>query len=159
MKRLLPYLLIACALAFAVPVGGAAAGTPGTSPARERGATILVAEPPLFLDLAVYGLRVAVGIPYDMFLIDGRYYVLHHKVWHSAPAYDGPWRPVVDERLPAALLRHAHSDLVRARDHEYERYRLAGDGYSGFVFRPERRVNDDLRHHPAPVQGGGDIGG
>ena len=99
---------------------------------------VIVSEPPLFLTPSSLGFAVAVGVPYDMFYIDGRYYLHQSNVWYAGHRYDGPWTVVVRDRLPPGLRKHKHEKIILVRDEEYHHYRKNRDRYRGKTYRPER---------------------
>ena len=68
-------------------------------------APIIVEEPPLFLVPPTLGFQVAVGVPYDMFLISGRYYLCRDNTWDVAPGYGGPCGVIQHNRLPTGLAK------------------------------------------------------
>lgn len=141
MKKVLPVFFAAALLgtspALASDVGidlNIHLGSPPAVP-------IIVEEPPLFLVPASLGFQVAVGVPYDMFLIDSRYYLCKGKVWYVAPGYDGPWTAIRHDRLPPGLAKRRHADLIALRDEEYRHYRQEGERYRGKVYHPGRGGN------------------
>lgn len=139
MTRMLFGVLVWCLFAPAALAADVGVGI-NINLGNVRVAPIVVDEPPLFLTLSPFaGLRVAVGIPYDMFFVEGRYYVFRDNIWHVGPGYNGPWKIIQHNHLPPGLIKHRHGDLIRERDREYERYRHDGDGYRGEKYRPEKR--------------------
>src|SRR5689334_16859550 len=64
---------------------------------------VVVYSPPTMLLLPEPQMYVAVGVPYDIYFVSGRYYYLHQGHWFWGPAYGGPWTYVAVERLPPAL--------------------------------------------------------
>ncbi len=105
-------------------------------------APIIVEEPPLFLVPPALGIHVAVGVPYEMFYVGGRYYYAKGETWYVSPAYGGPWAVIVHDRLPPGLRKHKVRELVALRDDEYRRYRREGQHYHGKSYRPERGDHD-----------------
>jgi hypothetical protein len=110
-------------------------------------APIIVEEPPLFLVPPALGIHVAVGVPYEMFYVGGRYYCVKGGSWYVAPAYGGPWAVVVHDRLPPGLRKHKIKELVALRDDEYRRYRREREHYHGKSYRPERDDHDHKEKH------------
>ena len=82
-------------------------------------APIIVDEAPLFLVPAALGFQVAVGVPYDMFHIDGRFYLCREKAWYVAAYYGGPWTAVSRDRLPPGLAKRRYAEIIALRDEEY----------------------------------------
>jgi len=99
---------------------------------------IVIQEPPLFLAPSTLGFHVAVGVPYDMVYIDGRYYAYQGGGWFMAPSYNGPWRGVGPKHLPPGLAKRRHTEIVRMREAEYARYRKDRQHYRGQSFRPDK---------------------
>jgi hypothetical protein len=77
---------------------------------------------------------VAVGVPYDIYFISGRYYYLHGNNWFWAPGYDGPWVYVVHSHLPPGLQKHKVVKLREYRDREYRVYQVQGPAFKGKHF-------------------------
>jgi hypothetical protein len=65
---------------------------------------------------AVY---VAVGIPYDIYYVGGRYYHLRGDNWYWSPRHGGPWNHVVYRSLPPGLQKYKFTRLREFRDREY----------------------------------------
>jgi hypothetical protein len=78
---------------------------------------VLMPEPQMY---------VAVGVPYDIYFVGGRYYYLHGSNWFWGPAYGGPWTYVAVERLPPGLRRYKVVQLHEFRDREYRVYKVKG---------------------------------
>lgn len=99
---------------------------------------VIIEEPPVFLYPPQLGFAVAIGIPYDMVYIEGRYYLFSGDVWHVSSHYNGPWGKVKHKHLPPGLRNHKYRDIVESRDREYHSYRLAShDGhYRGKTYKP-----------------------
>ena len=131
-------LLIALLLAQA-PFAGWAGGIKIPLPP----VPIIVPDPPLFLQPPQLGFRVAVDTPYDLFIVDNRYYVIKDRVWFVGPGYNGPWQSIGFDRLPPGLRKHQLREIRLERDHELRRYREERDYDRRRAFRPERRHHDD----------------
>ena len=95
---------------------------------------VIVQAPPQMLFLSDPGVYVAVGIPYDVFFIGGRYYYLHGKNWFWGPGYDGPWTYVEYRTLPPGLRKHKVVRLREYREQEYRVYRVQGPHFAGRHF-------------------------
>lgn len=101
-------------------------------------APIIVEEPPLFLVPPELGFEVAVGVAFDMFHIDGRFYLCREGRWYAAPYYDGPWQGVGPKHLPPGLAKKRYAEILRYREVEYSRYKKHGRHYRGQSYRPEK---------------------
>lgn len=120
-------------------------GNPAPVVIAPAGVPVVVTEPPLFLVPPALGFSVAVGVPYDMFHIEGRYYLHRDNRWYRSHRYDGPWTVVVRDRLPPGLRKHRYEKIILVRDEEYHHYRRDRDHYKGRHYRPERHERHD-RH-------------
>src|SRR5262245_28463388 len=85
-------------------------------------APVIVQAPPQMLFLQDPGVYVAVGIPYDVFFIGGRYYYLHGDHWFWGPGYAGPWTYVEYRTLPPGLRKYKVVKLREYREREYKVY-------------------------------------
>ena len=99
------------------------------------------APPPIYVHAAprmVYvpepALYVAVGIPYDLYYVGGRYYYYRGDNWYWGPGYGGPWRSVEYRSLPPGLRKYKVARLHDYRDREYRSYRVSGRDYRGRYF-------------------------
>jgi hypothetical protein len=105
-------------------------------------APVIVEAPPQMLFLPDPGVYVAVGIPYDVYFIEGRYYYYHGDHWFWGPGYRGPWTFVEYRTLPPGLRRYKVVRLREYRDHEYRVYKVKGNDFHGKYFVA---VDDDDR--------------
>lgn len=144
-------------MALAALLGGttAQAGDVGVNINLNLGAPaavpIIVHEPPLFLVPPAIGLQVAVGIPYDMVFIDGRYYASHGDAWYVGHHYNGPWTVIGHDRLPSGLRKHKLAKIREHREKEYRHYRKDKEKYRGKPYRPSR--GDDQGKHKGHKKG------
>src|ERR1700751_5267233 len=60
---------------------------------------VVVYSPPTMVLMPEPQMYVAVGVPYDIFFVSGRYYYLHGGHWFWGPGYGGPWTYVAVETL------------------------------------------------------------
>lgn len=97
---------------------------------------VVIVEPPIFLYPPGLGFYVAVGVPYDCFFLDGRYYVFKGGAWYAAQHYGGPWFLVRPDHLPPGLLKHRYPRIIELRDAEFRAYKAGGPGYKGKTFHP-----------------------
>jgi hypothetical protein len=152
MKKALPALLAAVLLA-AAPAPAVDFGLDLHLGSRAP-APIIVQEPPLFLVPPGLGFYVAVGVPYDMFYIGGRYYLCKGDAWYVAPGYGGPWAMVVHDHLPPGLRKQKFKEIVALRDAEYRSYRQKPDHYRGKAFKPGKaQQGEDGRKDSKPDMG------
>lgn len=99
---------------------------------------VVIEEPPVFIVPPRLGFYVGVDVPYDIFLISGRYYLYDHDHWYRAPHYRGPWAPVKYKHLPPGLRKHKMERIRYYRDDEYRVYRSEHDHYRGKRYKPEK---------------------
>jgi hypothetical protein len=97
-------------------------------------APVIVQAPPPMLFLPEPGVYVAVGIPYDVFFVGGRYYYFHANHWFWGPGYAGPWTYVEYRSLPPGLRKHKVVVLREYRDREYKVYTVQGSKFKGQHF-------------------------
>src|SRR5262245_60996435 len=71
---------------------------------------VVVYSPPTMVLLPEPQAYVAVGVPYDIFFIGGRYYYFHGTHWFWASGYNGPWTYVEYRALPPGLRRYKVKD-------------------------------------------------
>jgi hypothetical protein len=105
---------------------------------------VIVEAPPQMLFLPDPGVYVAVGIPYDVYFIGGRYYYVHGDHWFWGPGYRGPWTYVEYRTLPPGLRRYKVVRLREYRDHEYTVYKVKGNGKHFYAVSDD---DDDDRGH------------
>jgi len=87
---------------------------------------VVVVERPTMLYLGEPGVFVAVGVPYDIFFVSGRYYYFHGNNWFWASGYGGPWVHVVHKGLPPGLQKYKVVQLRDYREREYRVYKVQG---------------------------------
>jgi hypothetical protein len=87
---------------------------------------VVVYAPPTMVLLPEPQTYVAVGVPYDIFFISGRYYYLHGDHWFWGPGYGGPWTYVAFEGLPPGLRKYKVRQLREFREREYKVYKVKG---------------------------------
>ena len=95
---------------------------------------VVVEAPPVMIFLSEPGIYVAVGIPYSIFFLSGRYYYYHNDHWFWAPGYGEPWVHIKDKSLPPGLRKYKIQQLHAFRDREFELYKVHGDNYRGKHF-------------------------
>jgi hypothetical protein len=100
---------------------------------------VVVYAPPTMILMPEPQMYVAVGVPYDIYFVGGRYYYLHGSHWFWGPGYGGPWTYVAVERLPPGLRRYKVKQLHEYRDREYRVYRAKGPNFGGTYFVAEER--------------------
>ena len=92
---------------------------------------IVLAQPPQLIFSPAVGAYVAVGVPYNLVVIDGMYYRHEHGRWYSSATYGGAWVSVHDSRLPGAIRTHGWDRIRQNRDREYANYRRDPQHYRG----------------------------
>jgi hypothetical protein len=146
MKKLL--LLLVAVLFSSSTVFAGDAGVDFDLHVSNRGpAPIIVPTPPLFLVPPDLGFEVAVGVNFDMFHIDGRFYQCREGYWYAAPRYDGPWEGVGPKHLPPGLAKKRYTEIIRLRDVEYVRYQKEKDHYHGKSYRPAKNQHGKGNGH------------
>jgi hypothetical protein len=90
---------------------------------------VIVRSAPTMVYLAEPAAYVAVGIPYDLYFVGGRYYYFRGNNWYWAPGYGGPWNYVVYSSLPPGLRKFKTARLHEFRDREYRVYRISSRDY------------------------------
>ena len=98
-------------------------------------APVVVSAPPMFIAPPSLGVSIAVGVPYDLFMISGTYYVYRGNQWYCGFRYGGPWRTVAYRRLPYQLRRHDIEHYRHVRDREYQAYNRDREGYRGRYYQ------------------------
>lgn len=93
---------------------------------------VVVQAPPTMVLMPEPQTYVAVGVPYDIYFVSGRYYYLHGNHWFWGPAYGGPWTYVAVEKLPPGLRRYKVKQLHEFRDREYRVYRVQGPTHATY---------------------------
>ncbi|HBA89358.1 MAG TPA: hypothetical protein DCZ75_15635 [Geobacter sp.] len=77
------------------------------------------------------GFYVAVGVPYDLFFMNSRYYMVRDGRWFRSPSSRGGWAPVRYRELPPPLRRHRLERIREYRAREYDVYRHDREHYRG----------------------------
>jgi len=127
---------------------------------------VVVVERPTMLYLGEPGLFVAVGVPYDIFFLSGRYYYLHGNNWFWASGYGGPWVHVVHKGLPPGLQKYKVYQLRDFREREYRVYKVQGPKFKGKHFdadpgphASQSKGNNNDHGGPQRVSSSGNSGG
>jgi len=113
-------------------------GQPPPVVVRERPTMVYLAEP------AAY---VAVGIPFDIFFVSGRYYYLHGNDWFWGTGYNGPWVAVTYRSIPPGLQKYKIERLHEFREREYRVYKVEGPKFKGKHFEADEFRDDHDRDH------------
>lgn len=108
---------------------------------------VVIEEPPEFIAPPRLGLYAAVGVPYDMFYVSGRYFLCRDNVWYSSSHYNGPWATTQYRTLPSGLRRYPFEKIRYYRDEEYRRH-CDDDGWNR-----ERRFRPAWREYRREEQG------
>jgi hypothetical protein len=104
---------------------------------------VVVYSPPTMVLMPEPQMYVAVGVPYDIFFVSGRYYYFDDGDWFWGPGYGGPWTYVKVEKLPKALRKYRMRELREFREREYRVYQLQGPGSGRAYFIAKERYDDD----------------
>jgi hypothetical protein len=110
---------------------------------------VVVYSPPTMVLMPEPQAYVAVGVPYDIYFVSGRYYYLHGGHWFWGPGYGGPWTYVAIERIPPGLRKFKVQRLHEFRDREYHVYKTRGRNFRGTYFVAEHKG------HPGKGKGKG----
>ncbi len=152
MRRILIVISIFGAMAIATPSSYAGVdvniniGVPLPPP-------VVVQAPPEMMIIPEAGVYVAVGTPYDLFFLSGRYYYFHNGYWYWARGYGGPWVHVESRTLPPGLRRYKIERLHEFREHAWKDYRERGPAYRRKHFRAEEREIAKERHKKTRERG------
>lgn len=98
---------------------------------------IVIESPPEFLLIPTLGLHVSIGVPYDLFYLDGYYYQFHNNRWYRSNHYQGPWGYVDRRYLPKRMLKHDYREMLDWRNREYREYNKDREKHRDRYFRPE----------------------
>jgi len=97
-----------------------------------------VADDTEFILPGPLGFYVAVGLPYDLFFTQNRYYLFRDGSWHRALHRQGPWVIVSHRDLPPGLRKHKLERIRHYRDEEYAVYSRDREHYRGKHFRSDK---------------------
>ena len=122
-------------------------------------APVVIEAPPMFIAPPSLGVSIAVGVPYDMFLVSGNYYVYRGNNWYYGPRYSGPWRSVSYQKLPHQLRRHDIEHYRHVRDREYRAYNQNRDHYRGRYYQAKNEGRDRNQEHGRKGEQGAGSGG
>jgi hypothetical protein len=109
---------------------------------------VVVYSPPTMVLMPEPQMYVAVGVPYDIYFVSGRYYYLYEDHWFWGPGYGGPWTYIAVEKLPPGFRKFKVKQLHEFREREYRVYRAQGPKFRGTYF-----VAED--EHPGRGHGNG----
>lgn len=91
-------------------------------PINVGGPPAVLDEPPEFVYPQELGFGVAVGIPYDLFYIDGAYFLYRGDRWFTSRFYGGSWSKVGKKNLPRELRKNKIAKIHQYRDRDYGLY-------------------------------------
>ena len=114
---------------------------------------VVVKARPTMVYLAEPAAYVAVGVPYDIYFVSGRYYYLHGNDWFWAQGYSGPWVYVSYNSLPPGLRKYRVERLHEFRERESKAYTSQGQAFKGKYFVAEEHKEE---HKTDVKQGHGD---
>jgi hypothetical protein len=103
---------------------------------------VIVHERPTMVYLPEPAAYVAVGIPFDVFFVSGRYYYLHGNDWFWGTGYNGPWAVVAVRSLPPGLQKYKIERLHEFREREYRVYKVEGPKFKGKHFEADEFRDD-----------------
>lgn len=127
-------------------------GYPGPTVPAYAPQPVYIGSPPEFIEPPELGFYVAVGVPYNLFFINGFYYLSIGNIWYMSPYYNGPWQTVYYYNVPYALHRYPFARIHYYRDYYYRRYHEYGDWRGHNHFRPEWHGRDwDRRRGTGPA--------
>jgi hypothetical protein len=118
---------------------------------------IQVDQAPEMVYVPEMSMYVAVGIPYDIVYVGGRYYYSNGGAWYRSQYYSGPWVNVGPRRLPQGLRKWNIEKIREYRDVRSQAYREQGPKFRGKHFQGRGAVGHDKDHgpHPGKDQGPG----
>jgi len=108
---------------------------------------VIVQARPTMVYLREPAVYVAVGVPYDIYFVGGRYYYVHGKDWFWGNGYKGPWTYVEYRSVPPGLQKYKLEKLHEYREREYRDYKAHGDGYKGQHFDADEH-RDEAKSGP-----------
>jgi len=100
-----------------------------------EGPALVIEEPPVLVEPPNLGFYLAIGVPYEMFYLAKRYYLLADEVWYRSRHYNGPWQEVSFKRLPAPLRKYKMERIRQIREEQYQFFEEEGR-YRGRSFQP-----------------------
>ncbi|HJV66011.1 MAG TPA: hypothetical protein VJ550_09765 [Geomonas sp.] len=100
-------------------------------PINVGGPAAVIDEPPEFLYPPELGFGVAVGTPYDLFYLNGAYFLHRGGNWFKAPYYGGSWTRVGKKKLPRELRANSIARIHQYRDREFRLYQADRKRYPG----------------------------
>jgi len=103
---------------------------------------VIVHERPTMVYLAEPAAYVAVGIPFDVFFVSGRYYYLHGNNWFWGTGYNGPWVAIAYRSIPPGLQKYKIERLHEFREREYRVYKVQGPAFKGKHFDADEFKED-----------------
>lgn len=106
---------------------------------------LVLPAPPEFIFPPALGFYVAVGVPHDLFRVNGVYYLYRDNSWYRGTYYNGPWRHVEHRHLPPGLRKHKYERIRHYRDEEYRRYQHDHDRYDGRRFKPSKEWKEERK--------------
>lgn len=107
---------------------------------------VVIEEPPEFIAPPQLGFYAAVGVPYDLFFVSGRYYLYRGNAWYGAPGYNGPWVSVRYANLPPAMRRYPYEKIRHYRDAGYRDYRRGATPYwEKHHFHPDKELKEQRK--------------
>jgi hypothetical protein len=115
---------------------------PVVKPAARPEQPAEITAPPEFLFPAKLGFGVAVGVPYDLAYVSGKYYYWKGGEWYRSSTYRGPWIAMGISQLPPELRKQTLSRIRQLRNSEFSSYWKDREKYQGKRFRPGEEVKE-----------------
>ena len=104
---------------------------------------VYLAAPPQFLRPTGELYHVAVEVPYDLFYVQGMFFLNSRGNWFVSDFFEGPWEFIRASQLPESLRGASIKALRSLREqtlHAYEEHK--GDWPADALFIPETIDND-----------------
>lgn len=77
---------------------------------------VYLASPPYFLRPRQEEFFLAIEIPYDLFYLEGSFFLYSRGFWFASDFFEGPWERLEPRRTPASLRSRKIQELRELRD-------------------------------------------
>lgn len=105
-----------------------------------------IEEEPEFIFPSQLGFYVAIGVPYDLFYLNGYFWLYRDNLWHRGVSHTGPWVRYKVKHVPWGIRRHRIVKIREYREHEYREYLREKEHYRGKKFRPDHSWKEEQHH-------------